>query len=683
MSFTASYLYQLRDKMTPTLEKIKKANDKLSKSVMKNAKRMSKNLESAGKKMKDAGRDMMMAGATITAPLALATNQALKFGKGVAELSTLMPTKTLGAVRKEFSGTLKGISNEFGTATDDVVSSAYQAVSAGIAPQQKAVDEFLRIANKASIGGVATLETAVDGLTSVMNAYKGSGLGVTQISDEMFTAVRLGKTTFRELSASLFNVIPTASALKVKFGDVTSAIAVLTASGTPTRVATTEMRQMFTELGKSSTAISKVFKKISGKSFPDFIEAGGNTAEALSMIDKEAVRTGKKMMDMFGSVEAGAGAMVLAKNGAEAYKVALEKTKNAVGATSEAFKKMKADASFKFGVAKQRLMTLVITIGDRLMPMMVKFMEIVVRVGNKISNWMNSHEKLSRIILSSALVFGILLTTLGAFALVAGTIIAGIGKMIMVFVVLKGAIVAIGGALTLLFANPIGLAILAVVALGVAIYSLVMYWDEVKTFAVDTFTSIYNAVASFYNKYRAIITVLSIPLLPLILTIKGVIALWKGVGQIIMWMVDGSSAKIEHWVGFIKYAGERIAKAIDFKDKLGFIEYIFDRIASRFGWLESKVRSFLSMLGIDLPPIELITKVKPPTDMRDFSADYFDTNQNGQSRPSTESTASTSKSVDVNVSNDVGGVLEIKVSGAGKAQVTNNKPKGKLGYQVQ
>lgn len=60
----------------------------------------------------------------------------------------------------------------------------------------------------AAVGGVTELETAVDGITSVVNAYGDDVLSAAEASDLMFTAVKLGKTDFTQLSASLFNVIP-------------------------------------------------------------------------------------------------------------------------------------------------------------------------------------------------------------------------------------------------------------------------------------------------------------------------------------------------------------------------------------------------------------------------------------------------------------------------------------------
>jgi TP901 family phage tail tape measure protein len=137
----------------------------------------------------------------------------------------------------EMTQQVKDFAKEFGVLPEEVVPALYQAISAGV-PEDN-IFEFLATAQKAASGGVTELETAVDGITSVVNAYGEDVISASEASDLMFTAVKQGKTNFEELSASLFQVIPTAASLGVNFGDITAALASMTAQGTPTRVATT------------------------------------------------------------------------------------------------------------------------------------------------------------------------------------------------------------------------------------------------------------------------------------------------------------------------------------------------------------------------------------------------------------------------------------------------------------
>lgn len=276
-------------------------------------------------------------GAAIGAAAAKSVFDFTGFERQMNEVFTLLPGISDKAM-KEMTGQVKDFSKEFGVLPDKVVPALYQALSAGV-PKDN-VFEFLETAQKAAKGGVTDLTTAVDGISSVVNAYGADVLKATQASDLMFTAVRLGKTNFQELSQSLFNVTPTTAALGVSFGDVTAALAAMTAQGVPTSVATTQLRQLFVELSKEGTNTSKVFKEIAGKSFKDFIAGGGNVQDALQLLETHASKTGLGVNDLFGSVEAGAAALSLTGSGTEAFSKNLEEMGGSAGATQAAFDQM-------------------------------------------------------------------------------------------------------------------------------------------------------------------------------------------------------------------------------------------------------------------------------------------------------------------------------------------------------
>ena len=162
-----------------------------------------------------------------------------KLQTGLTEVRTLLPELSDAGFKKLRDDVL-AFSDEMGIATDKAVPALYQAISAGVPPNN--VIDFMKTATAAAVGGVTELETAVDGISSVVNAYGSDVISAAQASDQMFTAVKLGKTDFEKLSKSLFNVIPLAAAANIKFGDVAAAVARLTAQGTPTTVATTQLK---------------------------------------------------------------------------------------------------------------------------------------------------------------------------------------------------------------------------------------------------------------------------------------------------------------------------------------------------------------------------------------------------------------------------------------------------------
>ncbi|HRJ44240.1 MAG TPA: phage tail tape measure protein, partial [Caldilineaceae bacterium] len=280
---------------------------------------------------------MAAAGAAIAGVGAAGVKEFVGFQNSMNEVFTLLPGIT-GEAMGKMQEDVKGFAKEFGVLPKETVPALYQALSAGV-PKDN-VFNFLEIAQKAARGGVTDLETAVDGISSTVNAYGADIMDASKASDLMFTAVKLGKTTFEELSANLFNVNPTAAALGVEFGNVTAALAAMTAQGVPTSVATTQLRQLFVEMSKEGSKTADVFQEIAGKSFRQFVAEGGNTQDALKLLEQYAASTGVGINDLFGSVEAGNAALALTGKGTEAFGSALAQMGTATGATEAAFEQM-------------------------------------------------------------------------------------------------------------------------------------------------------------------------------------------------------------------------------------------------------------------------------------------------------------------------------------------------------
>lgn len=311
-----------------------------------------------------------------TTAFALATKKATDFDNGMREVLTLLPKLSNEGFESLKQETL-AFSKELGKVPEEVVPALYQSLSAGV-PREN-VFEFLKTAGEAAIAGVAELETSVDGLTSVTNAYGTEVLSVNKASDIMFQTLKLGKTDFTQLSKSLFNVIPTASALGVKFEEIGAGIAVMTAQGTPTSVATTQIRQTLVELNKEGSTTDKTFREIAGTSFKEFIEQGGTLQEALQMLAEKAAESGKDISSMFSSVEAGNAALALSGKNASKFKDALDKMNNSAGATAEAFKKIDDGPARQFEKIKAELSALVIELGNSLLPVVNEDLLPVIR----------------------------------------------------------------------------------------------------------------------------------------------------------------------------------------------------------------------------------------------------------------------------------------------------------------
>ena len=437
------------------------------------AKKAFGDLESAGSaswdKLVEVGRLAAIATVAAVGVIAVKGVQSfLDFERGMNEVFTLMPGISKEAMDK-MTGQVKDFAVEFGVLPEKVVPALYQAISAGV-PKDNVFD-FLETAQKAARGGVTELTTAVDGISSVVNAYGTEVINAQTASDIMFTAVRLGKTTFEELSTSLFNVNPTAAALGVSFGDVAAAVATMTAAGVPTAVATTQLRQMFIELSKAGGTTAETFEKVSGQTFTDFIKSGGNVQDALKLLETHASDTGVGVGDLFGGVEAGQAAMALTGPGTEKFATAIGEMGSSAGATDEAFDTMNQGLGPLIDKFKAWAQVILIEVGKKIVPVIENLIK-----------WFGDNKDV--VIVLAAVMGGVLLVAIGAYivsmvAAIATTVAAAGGVAAY-----AGAMIAAAAA-TWSAAAPI-LAVVAVVALLVA--GFVWAYQNVDWFrgAIDT-----------------------------------------------------------------------------------------------------------------------------------------------------------------------------------------------------
>jgi TP901 family phage tail tape measure protein len=253
----------------------------------------------------------------------------------LAEVVTLTGTTGTEASKnfEEFRGVVKGVSEEFGLAQGVLTEGLYNALSAGV-PKDNAFD-FMAVASRAAIAGVTDVNTAVDGITTIVNAFGLDAADAESIADSMFTAVKGGKTTFAELSGAMFNIAPAAAAAGVNFQEVNAAIATLTAGGTPTSVATTQMRAALQGLQKPSEDLDKIFQALGYENAQLAIESQG-LGFALDAVKDASGGSNGELQRLLGSSEAVAAVNVLAGTGAEKFAQELNNQATAAGAAQDA-----------------------------------------------------------------------------------------------------------------------------------------------------------------------------------------------------------------------------------------------------------------------------------------------------------------------------------------------------------
>lgn len=404
----------------------------------------------------------------ITTALAATTKQAIDFEAQFAEVETLLSGMSAQGVEALKTEVIE-LSKETGILTNENIPALYQAISASV-PTDNVID-FMRVATQNAIGGVTDLEISVDGLTTIINAYGMDVSEATNVSDMMFQTMKRGKTTIGELASSYFNVTSIAAALGVSFGNISAAMATITAQGVPTSVSTTYLRQMLVELGDEGKDVAKTFKQLSGQTFREFIASGNSLQDALKLLEAEAKRNDVTLNNLFGSVEAGNAALALTGDNTKRFTSDLEAMEKSAGATAEAFKKIDENPAQRIKKIQASLQAVTLEIGRSLIPVAEKMIKLIEDNKDGITNFIKSianffvsiaqHGKLAISILSGvAAGFVALNVALAITAPASVGVAGGIGAITAAFSALNvatgGIILAIGAlvsALVLLLTN--------------------------------------------------------------------------------------------------------------------------------------------------------------------------------------------------------------------------------------
>ena len=432
--------------------------DKLSASL----KDVENKFSALGDKMKKVGATLSVAvTAPITAIGAVAANEFASVEKGLREINSLFGL-TGKEAEKNFgmlSKVAEEASKELGILQSDVVPAMYNAISAGV-PSENIFD-FIKVAGKAAIGGVTDLNTAVDGLTSIINAFGLEMNDAGAVADSMFAAVQGGKTTFEELSNSIFNIAPAAAAANVSMQEVNAAIATLTAGGTPTAVATTQIRAALTGLQAPSKELNEIFQSLGFQNAQLAIESQG-LQFALNAVKEASNGNNGVLKTLLGSTEAVAAAQVLAGTGAAKFSDELDRQANSAGAAAQAAAEIDKSFGREMERTKVAANNLAIAIGKNIAPALSAMNKVLEKVINFFSNLSPTTQKVVVVVAALAASIGPLLLGIGSIISLIPTLTAGLAAV-------KLALAAISG--------PVGIVIAAVTALAIAIIS---NWDTIK-----------------------------------------------------------------------------------------------------------------------------------------------------------------------------------------------------------
>lgn len=243
----------------------------------------------------------------------------------------------------------------------EIAKGLYDAISAGV--ELNGSIGFMRDAVKAAVAGGADTSTAVDLLTTTINAYGKSASDAGDVSDQLFTIVKRGKTTFPELAAQMGPAIATAAQYEVQLDDLGVAMAAATRKGINTARSATGVSGAIREIVTPGNKVEKVLRSIGYESGQAAIKQDGLVGVIQKLVD-----SGINIAAVFGQEAA----PVIAAVGGDAKGVAqdMEAMANATGLTQSAFQKMSEDASFRLKKLKGVFETLRASVQNRIIPIL-------------------------------------------------------------------------------------------------------------------------------------------------------------------------------------------------------------------------------------------------------------------------------------------------------------------------
>lgn len=405
--------------------------------------------------------------AALTLPIAAAAAASIKstmdINKSMANVASLIPGNIdrVNALKTS----LQDLSVTTGKATTDLADGTYQVISAlgDTADTMKIVD----ISARAATAGVSTTEDAVNLLTAITKGYGDTTAAATKkVADLSFMTVKLGKTSFPELAASMGKSVPIANALKISQEELFTAFATLTGVTGTTSEVSTQLVSVMGAMLKPSGELTKTVQSMGFASASAMMKEEG-LVESLKLLNKAVGGNADYMSRLLGRKEALTAALALTGSQSDVFTKKLGEMKNATGAMSTAFDAQTKGinkAGFATQQALQRMSVAGQRMGDVLLPVVAKLAELASKVFEKVV-------KIPKPMLAT-------IAAIGGIVAAAGPLLMLVGGLISAFATVTGAIAGAGGAVALL-SNPIGWAVVGVVSLTAGVVYL---WKKMDSF---------------------------------------------------------------------------------------------------------------------------------------------------------------------------------------------------------
>ena len=339
-------------------------------------------------KVASATRDMSL---IIGAGMGYGIKQASEFNNSMtatqALLADTVPANQMNAVITKLSDNSKKWAMEYGLSTKSVNEGMQELVKAGYDANQ--VTASMPAILNASKASGEDFNTVMEATSSILSQY---GLGAKEagrVTDSLSFVANKTKAGFKDMGDAMVYVGPVAKSVGMDLEETASAIGILSNAGIQGEQAGTALRGALTRLLKPSEQNAEAMKELgfSAEEFkkgqiglPDIIDRIKESTEGMAEAEKASL-----IAKAFGT-ESQTAMNALVNEGSDALRGLTKETKGATGYTKELAKAMNSTDAAKFAQAKAKMEVLAITIGQKLLPVIVPLVEDIADLASKFAD---------------------------------------------------------------------------------------------------------------------------------------------------------------------------------------------------------------------------------------------------------------------------------------------------------
>jgi TP901 family phage tail tape measure protein len=308
------------------------------------------------------------------------------FSEELIKISTIVSGDAT-PVMEQYKKEIIDLSKKSGETTTTLSKGLYKVLTSGVKGTDDAAKamKFLTLATETADAGLTDVGTAISAMSTVLNAYQKDVSEAGKVSDVLFMTAKEGRISFQQLAYQIGPVANIAARAGVSFEDLAASVVTLAKNGVIGRKAIFSLNGVLEAFMRPSKELNREVRKL-GEGFvdaADMLKKKGliYAMQALNKMAGDNEKNLKILVPGFSNLKA---VSILAGQGMDQFVEASKRMHESAGATQEAAAKVDESFSEKWGKFIAKSQALFISIGDKLLPVLIKGLD-------KISSWMDEN----------------------------------------------------------------------------------------------------------------------------------------------------------------------------------------------------------------------------------------------------------------------------------------------------